>query len=344
LILLLLVAVSGVVGYEYYSRSVGGDHPEESINVLLLAVEKVEPAPATGPQASLQAAAVLTIDPRSGQAAVVTLPATVLMPGAEVRLALREPSGAPASRGDGTSSGTSLQEDGGIPAATSPDRTPGIDRTLDVDTAPDSEEPLDILEERYRLGGVQGVKEAVQQLLNVPVHYHVQVDFEGFVQAVDRLQGLPVTVDMPIVYRDGEGNEIFRLDPGEHRLDGRAALYYLRYRGNDWLGEAPRAQRHRAFFESLGRTVLRQVSVSELPSYLELYRAYVTTDLDMVQMVRLAEMVWRAQPETIEVVLLPGQAQEGFWKPDPAGVQQLVTRLFYHPAAASPPRFLRSGS
>src|SRR5690606_36738352 len=99
------------------------------------------------------------------------------------------------------------------------------------------------------------------------------------------------------------------------------------YRGDDWLGEVPRAQRQRDFVLSLARTVLEQARLRDIRDLFHAVQERVTTDLAAVQMVRLADLVRDLDPDSIEFVLLPGRAEDGRWVPDEARVRQLVARL-----------------
>lgn len=268
----LVLLLVGLWAYRSYIRSVGGDEPGESVNLLVTVVEASAQETPEGPApVELQAAAVVTLPPERRSAVIISLPAS-----------------------------TRLGEDKDLAGA-------------------------------YREGGLTPLRAAVTDLLGVPIHHYVEVDLTRFALLVNRLpQGVPVTVRTPIVYRDASGEEIFRLDPGQHRLDGEAALYFLRYRGDDWEGEVPRAQRHREFVLSLARFLFREGGLQEWREFLSWALTQVNTDLDAVQAVRLAEMVGRMDEGALQFMLLPGKAEGGAWLPDEAEVQALVERWFVH--------------
>lgn len=188
----------------------------------------------------------------------------------------------------------------------------------------------DTLAAAYAEGGMAGLQRAVERLLHLPVHHKVRLDLTGFAALVDHIPGgVTVPVRSTIVYRNAEGEEIFRLDPGRHTLDGRAALYFLRYRGGDWTGEVPRALRQRDFARAMAETMLEGgLNVQEIRTLLTAAREYVETDLQLVQAVRMAEIVWRTDPERIDYMLLPGRAREGRWDPDEEVIHRLARRLW----------------
>ncbi len=81
------------------------------------------------------------------------------------------------------------------------------------------------------LGGSRLLVRAVRQATGVPVHHYVEVDFAGFASAVDRLGGVTVDLDAPA--RDPYSG--FEAGSGRQRLDGEAALAYVRSRNYEEL-------------------------------------------------------------------------------------------------------------
>lgn len=88
------------------------------------------------------------------------------------------------------------------------------------------------LGEGYQVeGGGPGLAMAtVQNLLQVPVDYYAQVDFNAFVQFIDEIGGIDIQVPEDIsVDPIGPGNTVF-LTAGVQHLDGATALAYARNR------------------------------------------------------------------------------------------------------------------
>lgn len=90
-------------------------------------------------------------------------------------------------------------------------------------------------------GGI-AVSQALSDLLEIPIDYYVRVDFEGFVNIVDRLGGLEVDVENTLNdYRypvpGEEDNEDYEkrfehlhIEKGLQKMDGELALKYARSR------------------------------------------------------------------------------------------------------------------
>ena len=75
-------------------------------------------------------------------------------------------------------------------------------------------------------GGPGELIDTIEQYLGVPIHHYVQVDFAGFQELVDVIDG--VDVYFPTPARDSRSG--LEVDAGCIRLDGRQALAYVRSR------------------------------------------------------------------------------------------------------------------
>lgn len=92
--------------------------------------------------------------------------------------------------------------------------------------------------------GSQFAKEIVENVLNLPIHYYIRVDFEGFKQMIDTVGGVKIYVDR--TFEDVKfptSNYKYRaisFSEGWRKMDGQTALDYARSRhgnnneGNDF--------------------------------------------------------------------------------------------------------------
>lgn len=83
--------------------------------------------------------------------------------------------------------------------------------------------------------GIMLVKEAVEEITGVDIHYYVRIDFTGFKDIVESLDGVDIYVDKAIhdPYYPLDGTilfETFSLPSGMQHLDGDTALKYVRSR------------------------------------------------------------------------------------------------------------------
>jgi LCP family protein required for cell wall assembly len=99
----------------------------------------------------------------------------------------------------------------------------------------------------FAVGGAALTVRTVEQATGVRVDHYLQADFGSFVRTVDRLGG--ATVCTPTALHDV--NSGLHLSPGVHRLDGHAALRYVRARHVVPSGDLGRMRRQQRFFAEM---------------------------------------------------------------------------------------------
>jgi LCP family protein required for cell wall assembly len=147
--------------------------------------------------------------------------------------------------------------------------------------------------EKREGGGRDLAKSAVAEMLGIPIHYVVVVDFQGFVKAIDAVGGIDVTVDRtfddykyPISGKETAEPESARyehlhFEAGPLHLDGATALKFARSRhaegdeGTDFARSMRQAKIIQAFRAKLlsSSTLLSKDALTAL-------KASVTTSLD----------------------------------------------------------------
>lgn len=97
-------------------------------------------------------------------------------------------------------------------------------------------------EERRAGGGLDLAKSAVSEILGIPVHYGVTLDFQGFIKAIDAVGGIDVVIDntfddykYPIpgketVEPESARYEHIHFEKGTMHMDGTTALKFARSR------------------------------------------------------------------------------------------------------------------
>src|SRR3989339_215931 len=89
--------------------------------------------------------------------------------------------------------------------------------------------------------GGELVKNVVSQVIGVPIHYYIRVDFSGFEKLIDDLGGVKVEVDNSFIdYQFPAANykyQVVSFDKGWQTMDGETALQFVRSRhGNNGEG------------------------------------------------------------------------------------------------------------
>jgi LCP family protein required for cell wall assembly len=106
-------------------------------------------------------------------------------------------------------------------------------------------------------GGPELAMRTVEHLLGVPVQYYAQIDFEAFVQFIDEIGGVKVTLPKKIkidIIGDDRGE--IKIEAGTHTLPGDYALAYARARNTEG-GDFDRAQRQQQVILGIRNQILR---------------------------------------------------------------------------------------
>lgn len=145
---------------------------------------------------------------------------------------------------------------------------------------------------------------AFSELLQIPIHYYVRVDFNGFIDIVDQLGGIEVSVEntlddysYPILGEEDNPNyysrfEHLHIEAGRQTMSGSLALKYARSRhaagseGSDFA----RARRQQLVLEAIkdkllsAKTLLNPVMITKLT---EQFSKNISTDVSPWEALRL---------------------------------------------------------
>ena len=103
----------------------------------------------------------------------------------------------------------------------------------------------DKLNHAYAFGGIQMSMNSVENLLDIPIDYVMEVNMEGFQTIVDAVGG--VSVDNPFDFTQ----DSIHYAAGDITLDGKEALSYVRMRKDDPNGDFGRQNRQKQVIEGV---------------------------------------------------------------------------------------------
>jgi LCP family protein required for cell wall assembly len=146
-------------------------------------------------------------------------------------------------------------------------------------------------------GGPAGAVKAISDFVGVKISHVAMIDFEGFAEIVNRLDG--VTIDVP--YYTSYGN--VELQPGVQVLDGTQALAFVRCRYDYALGDFQRAANQRALLKAVAKKVM-QAPAGEIPGLVSSLAECADTDLNSSQFI---DLVSAFQGMDIDASLYTGQ-------------------------------------
>jgi LCP family protein required for cell wall assembly len=115
----------------------------------------------------------------------------------------------------------------------------------------------------YSRCGLAGAVLTVKALTGLPINYDVQLNFRGFKDIVNRMNGVWIDVDRRYYVPTGLGYATIDLQPGYQRLRGGQALDFARYRHGD--SDLFRIIRQQSFIRSF-RQQFAKLSYTDYPS------------------------------------------------------------------------------
>jgi LCP family protein required for cell wall assembly len=123
---------------------------------------------------------------------------------------------------------------------------------------------MDKINHAYAFGGIEMSMETVENLLDIPIDYVLQINMEGFEDIVDAVGGVQVnnTLDFSV--------DQFNYPKGNITLDGKEALSYVRMRYGDPNGDFGRQDRQKQVIQGVMR---EGASVRSLVNYRSIFDA-----------------------------------------------------------------------
>lgn len=154
----------------------------------------------------------------------------------------------------------------------------------------------------YAYGGIEMTIDTVENFLNVPIDYYVQVNMEGFKDIVNAVGG--IDVDNKYAFElDG-----VRLKTGEQHLNGLQALEYARMRHQDPRGDFGRQDRQR---EVISKVIHKGASISSLTNYNDILKALednIETNLTMDDIIGI-QSKYKSAAQDIQKLEIQGEGK-----------------------------------
>ena len=148
-------------------------------------------------------------------------------------------------------------------------------------------------------GGPALAVETVEYNLGVEIDYYVRINFQAFIEFVDRIGG--IDIDVPETIHDTAyptadyGVEVFHVDAGPHHFYGEEALKYARTRHTNG-GDFDRARRQqqviKAIFERVTEANMLPQLAAQAPEMLQILEKSVKIDpkLQLDEIIALANL------------------------------------------------------
>ena len=176
----------------------------------------------------------------------------------------------------------------------------------------------DKINHAYAEGGVKLSRRAVEDLLGIPIDYYAVVNFAGFNKIVDAVGGVTINVPKRMYYEDPYDKLVIDFKAGVQRLDGKEAIKYVRYRGEE--GDIGRNERQQEFMKAMLKEVTSPAVIVRIPAIVREMNAMLDTDLSQAEMLNLAKLLSDAYKQGLKTDTVPGRPgfikEISYWLPD----------------------------
>ncbi|MFC4801248.1 LytR family transcriptional regulator [Neobacillus sp. GCM10023253] len=136
----------------------------------------------------------------------------------------------------------------------------------------------DKINHAYAFGGVPMAMDTVENFLDIPIDYYIQINMEGFKDIVNAVGGVTVQNDLDFTV------DQYHFAKGKINLNGDEALSYSRMRHEDPRGDFGRQERQRQIIQAV---IKEGASLSTLTNFSDIFSALgknVKTNLTFDQM------------------------------------------------------------
>jgi polyisoprenyl-teichoic acid--peptidoglycan teichoic acid transferase len=192
----------------------------------------------------------------------------------------------------------------------------------------------------YTYGGPKLALRVVKELTGLPINHVVNVDYLGFVRAVDAIDCVYVDVDRRYYHSNvglgaTEQYSEINVQPGYQLLCGKKALQYVRYRHTDT--DLVRAARQQDFLSDARQRVPLDQLVLDRNELIDIFTQYTTSDIsDKETMLDVLKLFVASRNAAIKEVHFPAELGPSYVYASPAAIQEAVDKFLGFEASGGP--------
>lgn len=165
----------------------------------------------------------------------------------------------------------------------------------------------DKINHAYVFGGKDATIEAVERLLDIPIDYYAEVNFNGFKEIIDEIGG--ITVDVPFDFwekSDVDNSKIYFTE-GEMNLDGEEALAYARMRKRDPRSDFGRNERQQQIISASIDQLMKPNSLLKIDEITDHIAQNVETNMRLSEALGIQQKYKTFNSNKIEKLTVEGE-------------------------------------
>ena len=194
--------------------------------------------------------------------------------------------------------------------------------------------------EAYTYGGPKLTLQVVKEMTGLPINHVVNVDYLGFVRAVDAIGCVYVDIDRRYYHSNvglpvSEQYSEINIKPGYQLLCGKKALQYVRYRHTDT--DLVRAARQQDFLSDARERVPIADLVLDKHQLIDIFTEYTTSDIsDAETMLQVLKLFVASRNSTINEVNFPAELGPSYVYASSGMIEEAVEKFLGSEASGGP--------
>ncbi|MFN8162953.1 MAG: LCP family protein [Solirubrobacterales bacterium] len=192
----------------------------------------------------------------------------------------------------------------------------------------------------YTYGGPKLTLQVVKELTGLPINHVVNVDFLGFVRAVDAIGCVYTDVDRRYYHSNvgvapSEQYSEINIKPGYQLLCGKKALQYVRYRHTDT--DLVRSSRQQDFISSARQRISIQDLVFDQSGLIDIFTKYTTSDINNKEtMLEVLKLFIASRNAEIKEIHFPAELGPSFVYASESAIHGAVEQFLGSEASGGP--------
>jgi LCP family protein required for cell wall assembly len=192
--------------------------------------------------------------------------------------------------------------------------------------------------------GEDGFCGLLEDSLDIGIDGYVSLDLSGFRELVDLIGGVEIELAEPLYYKDPYQNLTISLDKGRHKLDGKTAEQFIRYRSGYENGDIGRIDAQKLFMVSLFKSISEKNSPLMLTKIFSVLAGKTDTNMGLTDIGMLSPVLAGVSTEKIYFATAPGEAVvasksgASYYSLSASGMSELLKNYFGGNGTAFDPR------
>ncbi|NLX64751.1 MAG: LCP family protein [Clostridiaceae bacterium] len=186
------------------------------------------------------------------------------------------------------------------------------------DTMLDTDRKAKKINSSYLIGGIEQFEKDVASLTGFYVNRYVIFNIEGVERIIDEIGGVYFDVPRNMNYEDPIQDLYIHIKKGYQHLDGKQAVNLARFR-NYPEGDIDRIAMQQKLLIELAKQALKPENILKIPELVAITKENVETDIDINEMLWLANEAKKIPLSNIETDMVPGVASMidniSYWLP-----------------------------